>query len=75
MADDDFQKKIIEEAWGFCQKVLQINPVIVVGSGSSAAYGLPTMWDLGQHLIAAIDGAGVPAGGEKFLGRFQISSE
>lgn len=30
-------------------------PLIVLGSGASAAFGLSGMWALGQHLIANTD--------------------
>lgn len=34
------------------QECLKRVPLILLGSGASAAYGLPGMWDLGQHLSA-----------------------
>jgi len=36
----------------FCQaqKYFSNNPVIVLGSGASVAFGLPTMWSLSEHL-------------------------
>lgn len=30
-------------------------PVIILGSGASAAYGMPGMWNLSQHLIKTIE--------------------
>ncbi|SFG29843.1 SIR2 family protein [Neptunomonas qingdaonensis] len=35
-------------------------PVIILGSGASAAFGMPGMWDLSQHLIKHVDPSIVP---------------
>lgn len=36
------------------QKYLALQPVLVVGSGASAPHGIPTMNELGQHLVDTI---------------------
>lgn len=38
------------------QKSVTNTPLILVGSGSSAPHGLPSMYTLGQHLIAQLGG-------------------
>lgn len=48
--------------YGFCQKCISANPVLVIGSGASAAYSLPTMAQLSDYLIAGIEKDGVPEG-------------
>lgn len=40
----------VESIQEFSKTVLQKAPVIVLGSGASAAHGVPGMWPLGQHL-------------------------
>ena len=35
------------------QDCLKKLPVIVLGSGASAAHGIPGMWPLGEHLAAS----------------------
>lgn len=37
------------------QKAVENPPLILVGSGGSAPYGLPSMWELGNHLKATLD--------------------
>lgn len=37
-----------------CVQKLTSNPLLFIGSGSSAAYGLPTMYVLGEHLISML---------------------
>lgn len=37
------------------QKAVENPPLILVGSGGSAPYGLPGMWELGHHLKATLD--------------------
>lgn len=44
---------IEKQAQEYCGKV----PLIVLGSGASAAYGLPGMWALAKHLMDTIDTA------------------
>lgn len=36
----------------FAQQALALTPVIILGSGASAAHGLPSMWRLADHLRA-----------------------
>lgn len=38
----------------YIQKAIEAPPLILIGSGSSAPYGLPTMGELGKHLIAKL---------------------
>lgn len=40
----------LEEVQEFSRDVVEKFPVIVLGSGASAAHGVPGMWPLGQHL-------------------------
>lgn len=42
----------IDLAQAFAQTALSLAPVIILGSGASAAHGVPGMWPLAQHLIA-----------------------
>ncbi|KAB2705938.1 hypothetical protein F9K88_22110 [Brucella intermedia] len=42
-----------ETACEFAQYVVNRNPVIILGSGASAAHGVPGMWPLGQMLLTA----------------------
>lgn len=37
----------------FAQEALSATPVIILGSGASAAHGVPGMWPLAQHLMKA----------------------
>lgn len=37
------------------QQSVKSPPLILVGSGGSAPYGLPSMWDLGNHLKVTLD--------------------
>lgn len=37
-------------------------PVIILGSGTSMAYGLPGMWDLAQHIMCSINYETLPDG-------------
>jgi hypothetical protein len=41
----------IEAIFRKAQKCLELNPVIVLGSGASAAYGIPGMGGLAEHLV------------------------
>lgn len=43
-------KTILEQIQEFSQNVLAVAPAIVLGSGFSAAHGVPGMWPLGKHL-------------------------
>lgn len=42
------------------QKCLQSNPVIVVGSGCSIPFGLPSMFQLAQELSSSLDASDLP---------------
>lgn len=44
---------IVSEIFKNVQKLIS-NPLLFIGSGSSAAYGLPTMYVLGEHLISML---------------------
>ena len=44
-----------DEVFTFIQKAVSAPPLILVGSGGSAPYGLPSMKDLGNHLISSLD--------------------
>lgn len=39
------------------QKIFRATPALLVGSGFSCGYGLPGMWDLGEHLLANVESA------------------
>jgi len=49
MTDDDLNKIAIQ-----AQKYIEDVPVIVLGSGASVAFGLPTMWELSEYLKSNI---------------------
>lgn len=40
----------VDAIWEYCQATVRDNPIVVVGSGLSASYGLPTMGDLAEVL-------------------------
>lgn len=42
----------IELAQAFAQNAISVAPVIILGSGASAAHGVPGMWPLAEHLAA-----------------------
>ncbi len=42
--------KIQEDFFKLIQEVISNNPVIVIGSGASVSYGIPSMWDLAETL-------------------------
>lgn len=42
------------EIFRVIQKYIEANPLFFIGSGSSAAYGLPGMQKLGEHLLASL---------------------
>ena len=44
-----------DELFKLIQKAVEKTPLILVGSGGSAPYGLPSMWELGNHLKATLD--------------------
>jgi hypothetical protein len=47
----------LDTAIRVAQKCLELQPVIIVGSGASVPYGLPTMAEIGSHLISSINPA------------------
>jgi hypothetical protein len=48
----------LDDVLEFAQEALALAPVIILGSGASAAHGVPGMWPLATHLK---NGPGVPA--------------
>ena len=44
----------LNEIFKHIQKAVAGTPLILIGSGSSATYGLPTMGTLGKHLLAKL---------------------
>lgn len=42
------------------QNCIKANPLIILGSGASAGYGVPGMWSLGQHLSSLTLPASTP---------------
>lgn len=44
----------LNEIFKRIQKAVEEIPLILIGSGSSAAYGLPTMGTLGDHLLTKL---------------------
>lgn len=42
--------KTQEEFFKIIQEVISSNPVIIIGSGASVSYGIPSMWDLAETL-------------------------
>lgn len=44
-----------EKIFNFVQKAVSTPPLILVGSGGSAPYGLPSMTELGKHLVDSLD--------------------
>ena len=44
-----------DDIFKFIQKAVSNPPLILVGSGGSAPYGLPSMMDLGNHLINSLN--------------------
>lgn len=51
----------LDTAVTLAQNCIKTNPLIILGSGASAGYGVPGMWALGQHL----SGLTLPAGTTK----------
>ncbi|WP_415884741.1 SIR2 family protein [Neptuniibacter sp. QD37_6] len=45
-------------------------PVIILGSGASAAFGMPGMWELSQHLIKHVDITDAHSKDQEEWGRF-----
>jgi hypothetical protein len=52
-----------ETILAFAQESMRLTPMIVLGSGASAAHGVPGMWPLAQHLLA-LPGVASPAAAE-----------
>ena len=48
-----FRDKVLRE----CQECIATNPVIILGSGASAPFGLPTMDSLGNSIIESVEEA------------------
>lgn len=48
---EDVLEKISRQA----QDYYKNSPVIILGSGASAAFGMSGMWQLAKHLIAQVD--------------------
>lgn len=44
-----------DKIFNFVQKAVSTPPLILVGSGGSAPYGLPSMTELGNHLVNSLD--------------------
>lgn len=44
-----------DKIFNFVQKAVSTPPLILVGSGGSAPYGLPSMTELGTHLVNSLD--------------------
>lgn len=51
-------KTALEVAREFAQGTLNTTPVIILGSGASAAHGVPGMWPLAKHLSASVTPGG-----------------
>lgn len=66
-------KTAFEVAREFAQGALNTTPVIILGSGASAAHGVPGMWPLATHLAGSVTpGTWTPeemAEWDRFLGR------
>ena len=56
---DSATSENVEKGWKFCQDLLRSNPVLVVGSGASAPYGMPSMTELGEHIVTSVETANV----------------
>ena len=51
---NDLEKSLLEFVYKFVQDSLATNPVIVLGSGYSAAYGIPDVNKIGEHLVSSV---------------------
>ncbi|HEX8669954.1 MAG TPA: SIR2 family protein [Allosphingosinicella sp.] len=51
-------KTDLDKVLEFAQATLAITPVVILGSGASAAHGVPGMWPLAQHLQTLAPGTG-----------------
>lgn len=49
------QNELEEHVTGLAQKCIQDIPVVVLGSGASAAHGLPGMWQLSEWLSTQVE--------------------
>lgn len=52
--EDDLEKSLLEFVYKFVQDCLAANPVIILGSGHSAAFGIPDVYQIGKHLVAEV---------------------
>jgi hypothetical protein len=75
MTSEEDDVGVVDWAWDFCQKCLRNNPVIVVGSGASAIYQLPTMKELGEYLVREVERDGIPSGGDDIWAEFKGNLE
>lgn len=72
-------KTAVELAREFAQSAISLAPVIILGSGASAAHGVPGMWPLAAHLLSAtrpLDWTGSEqAEWDQFLARLQAGED
>lgn len=52
--EENLEKSLLEFIYKFVQDCFATNPVIILGSGHSAAYGIPGVQMLGEHLIDTV---------------------
>lgn len=52
--EKNIEKSLIELVYKFVQDCLAANPVIILGSGHSAIYGIPDVHQIGQHLVTSV---------------------
>jgi hypothetical protein len=55
MMDEKELERFREGALAACQECIATNPVIVLGSGASVPFGLPTMDFLGQSIKTSVE--------------------
>lgn len=53
--DEKDKKAFVESALKTCQECLRTNPIIILGSGASAPFGLPTMGDLSESVVKHVE--------------------
>lgn len=51
---NNIEKSLIELVYKFVQDCLAANPVIILGSGHSASYGIPNVQQIGEHLVVSV---------------------
>jgi hypothetical protein len=54
------------------QNCIKSNPLIILGSGASAGYGIPGMWPLGAHLSGLALPAGIPKAEQEAWEKFLV---